>query len=113
MTSSEKMKDIHGFQKKWIKPLGLVLAIGYCSVYKLRFPGSEFGDEQYWVGLVGSGRNSVWHDWPELRKSDFDRNWPVTWVDGYPNIPKSTLYNPEFDVDSKSAIKTMLGARNI
>ena len=27
-------------------------------------------------------------------------------------MAKSTLHNPEFDVDSKSAIKTMLGARN-
>ena len=31
----------------------------------------------------------------------------------YPNIPESTLYYPEFDVESKYAIKTMLGARNL
>ena len=28
-------------------------------------------------------------------------------------MTKSTLYDPEFDVDSKSAFKTMLGARNL
>ena len=28
-------------------------------------------------------------------------------------MTKSTLYDPEFDLDSKSAIKTMLGARNL
>ena len=28
-------------------------------------------------------------------------------------MTKSTLYDPEFDVDSKSALKTMLGARNL
>ena len=28
-------------------------------------------------------------------------------------MTKSTLYDPEFDVDSKSILKTMLGARNL
>ena len=28
-------------------------------------------------------------------------------------MTKSTLYDPEFDVDSKSVFKTMLGARNL
>ena len=31
----------------------------------------------------------------------------------YPNMTKSTLHDPEFDVDSKSALKTMLGPRNL
>ena len=31
----------------------------------------------------------------------------------HPDIPRSTLYDPEFDVYSKSALKTMQGARNL
>ena len=31
----------------------------------------------------------------------------------YPNMTKSTLHDPEFDVNSKSALKTMLGVRNL
>ena len=31
----------------------------------------------------------------------------------HPNMTKSTAHDPEFDVDSKSALKTMLGARNL
>ena len=31
----------------------------------------------------------------------------------YPDIPESTLYDPEFDVDSKSAVKIMITTRNL
>ena len=31
----------------------------------------------------------------------------------HPNMTKSTKHDPEFDVSSKSAIKTMIGARNL
>ena len=50
---------------------------------------------------------------PELRKSDSDRNRPVTWVYGYPNIHVSTLYDPQLDVDSKSAVKIMVATHNL
>ena len=44
----------------------------------------------------------------------FDREVAVkfAWVYGYPNIPESTLYDPEFHVDSKSAVKITVTTRN-
>ena len=82
---------------------------GSCGVLLVMF-GYFWSD--LWVDFGLAGSNPSDRARPELRKSDSDRNWSVTCVDGYPNIPESTLYDPEFDVDSKSVFKVTVTTRN-